>query len=119
MRRHGGTRLNIRRIGRGAPRMSAPPFLPPLALALLVAGCAGDGAAPKAARDSGAESRMASSLPSAEQLGQDLLMVPVARDGRGCVQYRMESENRPRVQAVFYRTHAGDFSTIRGEAACT
>ncbi len=58
-------------------------------------------------------------LPAAVSLDNDLHMVPVARDGRGCVQYRMSSPSRPELDALFYRTEAGDFSTIEEEAACT
>ena len=46
-------------------------------------------------------------------------MQPVGRDARGCVQYRMQSKRRPALEALFYRTRAGDFSTIEEEAACT
>ena len=80
-------------------------------LALLAAGCA--------TSDGLSTTSNAQSLPAAVTLGQDLHMVPVARDGRGCVQYRVQSQSRPRIEAVFYRTRAGDFSTIEAEAACT
>lgn len=58
-------------------------------------------------------------LPAAETLAQGLKMVPVARDARGCVQYRMQSATRPSLAKMFYRTNGGDFSTIEEEAACT
>jgi len=85
-------------------------------LALALSGCAGA----QAGRTAGADRNDgARALPAAEQLADDLYMVPIARDGRGCVQYRMQSDRRPRLQALFYRTQAGDFSTIEAEAACT
>ena len=84
--------------------------------AIALGGCAGAASSSRTAHTAPAA---AQPLPAAEKLGQDLLMVPVARDGRGCVQYRMQSARRPRIEAVFYRTHAGDFSTIEAEAACT
>lgn len=58
-------------------------------------------------------------LPGAEeQIGDDLWMVPVARDAGGCVQYRLHSSNRATLQAVFYRTPLGAYSTNRAEAGC-
>jgi hypothetical protein len=58
-------------------------------------------------------------LPASEQLASDLVMAPIGRDQRGCVVYKLESQSRPAIQSVFYRTHGGDFSTIEEEAACT
>jgi hypothetical protein len=46
-------------------------------------------------------------------------MAPIGRDQRGCVVYQLEFQSRPAMQSVFYRTRAGDFSTIEEEAACT
>lgn len=83
-------------------------------LALAVGACAG-GSGPRS-QGGGAD---AAALPAAERLDADLVMVPVARDGRGCVQYRLQSDRRPRLEALFYRTRAGDFSTIEAEAACS
>ena len=62
---------------------------------------------------------VARALPAAERLGDDLVMAPVSRDARGCVQYRMMTERRSAPTALFYRTNAGDFSTIEEEASCT
>ena len=58
-------------------------------------------------------------LPASEQLASDLVMAPIGRDQRGCVVYQLESQSRPAMQSVFYRTRGGDFSTIEEEAACT
>ena len=58
-------------------------------------------------------------LPASEQLASDLVMVPIGRDQRGCVVYQLESQSRPAMQSVFYRTRGGDFSTIEEEATCT
>jgi hypothetical protein len=93
-----------------------------IAIGLLLAGCASD--APPTGSRQAQEFRQdrqlqMQPLPAAEFLSQDLRMVPVARDGRGCVQYRLESEARPGLNALFYRTVAGDFSTIKEEASCT
>lgn len=87
-----------------------------LAVAALLAGCASGGGTSSAVSDSPSAPRP---LPTAETLDADLVMAPVGRDARGCVQYRMRSQKRPAVDAVFYRTRFGDFSTIREEAACT
>lgn len=85
-----------------------------LAGALALAACTTSGGGGAAVR-----TNASTPLPAAERLDSGLMMVPVARDGRGCVQYRLESERRPRLDALFYRTRAGDFSTIEAEAACT
>jgi len=85
-----------------------------IGLAALLAGCAAGGGAP-----TNAPAARFGPLPAAETLDPDLVMVPVARDAAGCVQYRLRSDRRPTVEAVFYRTRFGDFSTIRAEAACT
>ncbi len=58
-------------------------------------------------------------LPASEKLASDLVMAPIGRDQRGCVVYKLESQSRPAIQSVFYRTPGGDFSTIEEEAACT
>ena len=55
---------------------------------------------------------------AAEEIGDDLWMVPVARDDRGCVQYRLHSNSRQTLHAVFYRTPLGAYSTNRAEAVC-
>mgnify|MGYP003700712391 CR=1 FL=1 len=86
-----------------------------IALGASLAGCASGSAPVPSDIPAGA----AGALPAAEVLDTDLWMIPVARDTRGCVQYRMHSESRPSLAAVFYRTRAGDFSTIEEEAACT
>jgi len=57
--------------------------------------------------------------PASVQLASDLVMAPIGRDQRGCVVYQLEFQSRPAMQSVFYRTRAGDFSTIEEEAACT
>ena len=88
-----------------------------LALAATLAACAGAGGSGDQSAPS--EARAVGPLPAAETLDADLVMAPIGRDARGCVQYRMQSTRRPAVQAVFYRTAAGDFSTIKEEAACT
>jgi len=110
MREDGGARLTpkSRRIWAGTGLAGL--------LALALSGCAGGQAGRTASVDRSESPR---ALPAAEQLADDLYMVPIARDGRGCVQYRMQSDRRPRLQALFYRTGAGDFSTIEAEAACT
>jgi len=82
-------------------------------MALCLGACASTGGAGTSA----AETQRP--LPASVQLDHDLLMEPIARDARGCVQYRMRSARRPSITALFYRTHAGDFSTIAEEAACT
>lgn len=87
-----------------------------LAAALALAACTASGD-PQPTRFSPATA--AGPLPHAEQIGEDLVMAPVGRDPRGCVQYQVRSNTRPTLQAVFYRTRAGDFSTIKEEAACS
>lgn len=89
------------------------------AVALTLGACAGggDGNAPSTAVQSAPQPT--GPLPESVSLAQDLKMVPIARDRRGCVLYRMQSERRPNLDALFYRTQAGDFSTIEEEAACT
>lgn len=98
-------------------------------LCALLAACSGGGS-DRAARRSGvvappprvqpAPQRLyRASLPAREELARDLVMVPISWDARGCVQYRMESAARPALRSIFYRTRAGDFSTIKEEAACT
>lgn len=89
-----------------------------IGFALLLAGCASGGGSGGATSGEASGSR-SGPLPVAETLAADLVMAPVARDAGGCVQYRMRSDNRPTVDAFFYRTRYGDFSTIREEAACT
>lgn len=84
-------------------------------LAAMLAACAGGGGAGRTATSSATQR----ALPAAETLDSDLVMTPVGRDARGCVQYQMRSIKRPSVDAVFYRTRYGDFSTISEEAACT
>lgn len=88
-----------------------------ICLAALLAGCASGGSG--IATPVEASASASGPLPTAETLAADLVMAPVARDASGCVQYRMRSDNRPTVDAFFYRTRYGDFSTIREEAACT
>ena len=95
-----------------------------LVLGLLAAGCSSTQPEPPVSSEPKklrlvAPKLVASPLPGAENLAPDLLMIPVARDGQGCVEYRMQSKSRPNLDAVFYRTNAGDFSTIQEEAACT
>ena len=88
---------------------------------IALAGCAaGSGGSGSNATSNGAqEARFGGPLPAAETLGDDLIMRPIGRDARGCVEYEMQSKRRPALNAVFYRTRAGDFSTIKEEAACT
>lgn len=110
-------------------RDSKPRLIACLATALLAAACVANPPPPaktdrtakasvRAEPDTKVE-RPARPLPAAEKLDKDLVMAPFARDARGCVMYRMQSKNRPGLNAVFYRTRAGDFSTIEEEAACT
>jgi hypothetical protein len=95
-----------------------------LVLGLLAAGCSSSQStsptnmAPAELRPV-APKLISAPLPGAESLAPNLLMTPVARDGQGCVEYRMQSDSLPNLEAVFYRTNAGDFSTIQEEAACT
>ena len=98
-----------------------PRLIGGIVIGLALAGCASDAArAPMAAPPPPvAQAEAPRPLPAAERLGDDLVMVPVARDGRGCVQYQMIAEREQPLSAVFYRTYAGDFSTIEEEAACT
>ena len=98
-------------------RESSARLIPYIAVAgaLALAACTTNGGGGPAA----VRTNASTPLPAAERLDAGLMMVPVARDGRGCVQYRLESERRPRLDALFYRTRAGDFSTIEAEAACT
>ena len=99
-----------------APRL-AHNALAAIGLAALLAGCAGVGSGGSA--PAAGPAATFGPLPTAETLAADLVMAPVARDAGGCVQYRMQSNKRPTVDAFFYRTRFGDFSTIRKEAACT
>jgi hypothetical protein len=62
---------------------------------------------------------IARALPATERLAKDLVMAPIGHDQRGCVIYQLESQSRPALRSAFYRTQAGDFSTIEEEAACT
>lgn len=56
--------------------------------------------------------------PKIERLGQFLYMVPVARDKRGCVVYRVESPFRRFDNALYWRAGEGDFSTDPASAKC-
>jgi hypothetical protein len=58
--------------------------------------------------------------PSGEgiRVGDDITMTPNGRDGTGCQRYSMSSRGFGPLQAVFYRTAKGDFTTDRNEAAC-
>lgn len=56
--------------------------------------------------------------PKIERLGQFLYMVPVARDERGCVVYRVESPFRRFDRALYWRAGEGDFTTDPTAATC-
>lgn len=97
-----------------------------LALALALAACgSNDQTPPHGAHESPSSAQAPApvitkrALPAAIRLAKDLVMAPVGYDRRGCVIYQMESQSRPALQSAFYRTRAGDFSTIEEEAACT
>ena len=78
------------------------------AIMLALAGCSGLGyEAPGAPAD-----------PQIERLGQYLYMVPVARDRRGCVVYRVESPLRQTDRAFYWRVGKGNFTTDPMAARC-
>lgn len=56
--------------------------------------------------------------PKIERLGQFLYMVPVARDERGCVVYRVESPLRLFDRSLYWRAGEGDFTTDPAAAEC-
>lgn len=80
----------------------------------LLAACAGPGPGPSPDLP---DDRPLRAQP--EQIGDDLWMIPVARDSSGCLQYRLHSDNRATLQAIFYRTPIGAYSTNRAEAGCS
>ena len=85
--------------------------LRPIAAAALVAGLAAC-AAP------GTETPGAPEKPAIERLGEYLYMVPVARDERGCVVYRVESPLRRFDRALYWRLGEGNFTTNPTAAEC-
>ena len=52
------------------------------------------------------------------RVGDDIVMQPNGHDAGGCQRYSMNSRGYGSVQAVFYRTTKGDFTTDRSEANC-
>ena len=85
-------------------------FRPVTAAALMLAAsaCAGPATDPPGAP----------AEPKIERLGQFLYMVPVARDERGCVVYRVESPFRRFDRALYWRAGEGDFTTDPTAATC-
>jgi hypothetical protein len=71
------------------------------ALMALLTGCSGLGGDPPGAP----------SNPQIERLGDYIYMVPVARDPRGCVVYRVESPFRQSDRAPYWRVGKGNFTT--------
>ena len=53
------------------------------------------------------------------RVSDDITMLPNGRDTTGCQRYSMSSRGFGPVQATFYRTHRGDFTTDRNEASCS
>jgi len=54
----------------------------------------------------------------AVRLGDDLLMVPNTPDADGCDTWRMASQSKATLKAVFFRDAEGNFTTDRRRAAC-
>lgn len=89
-----------------------------IAVPLLLAGCGGGEPLPPPRAEQPTPS-VTRYLPVSEQLAVGLVMAPFGWDPDGCVQYQLETPSQPQLKSVFYRTQAGDFSTLREEAACT
>lgn len=49
-------------------------------------------------------------------VGNDTFMVPISGGDPRCVEYRMQSNTRAVVQAIFYRRADGTFTMNRAEA---
>ncbi len=56
--------------------------------------------------------------PKIERLSDTLLMVPVARDKRGCVLYRVTSPYRRGDTAIYWRVGEGHFTTDPTAVRC-
>ncbi len=54
--------------------------------------------------------------PAAIPYGTDAFMVPIAGTDARCPEYRMTSQTRAVVQAIFYRKIDGNFTMSRAEA---
>ncbi len=52
------------------------------------------------------------------KVGDDLYQVPVGTDAGGCMQYRMFSQTKAVVAAIFYRAPSGEFTMDRSRADC-
>jgi hypothetical protein len=78
-----------------------------LSVSLLAACVGGGGEAPGALAE-----------PKIERLSERLFMVPVARDNRGCVLYRVRSPKRQEDRSIYWRVAPGHFSTDPESARC-
>jgi hypothetical protein len=91
------------------------------ALALAIAGCGGETAMSQATDKSAAPS-VASypQLPNgAIAVGDDVYMVPIGKDARGCTMYRVFSFTKAVAQAIHYRADDDRFVMNKDEAACS
>ena len=56
--------------------------------------------------------------PGAIRIGDQLYQVPIGADDDGCPRYRLYSPTRLVAQVIYYRDHAGGFTTDRRQAEC-
>jgi len=64
-----------------------------------------------------------SSLPPAPEraikVGDDIYQVPIGKDSDGCDRYRMFSQNKGVVAAIFYRDGDGNFTMDKSKVVCS
>ncbi len=91
------------------------------ALAATLVACGNESMSGETGRKNGAApAKSATEVPEgAIAVGDDIYMVPIAKDDAGCMMYRMFSPTKAVVQAIHYRTADDRFVMDQDEAACS
>lgn len=53
------------------------------------------------------------------EVGDDVYQVPIGKDSDGCDRYRMFSQNKAVVAAIFYRDGDGNFTMDKSKVVCS
>jgi hypothetical protein len=91
------------------------------ALAATLVACGGESMSSDTGEKAGATpATSAAEVPEgAIAVGDDVYMVPIAKDDTGCMMYRAFSPTKAVMQAIHYRTEDDRFVMNKDEAACS